>query len=291
MDTPGSRGFASALADASTDTALRAVLVAAYRPTRAAEQDLNHEEHRAVDDVARAWHVTRGWPVVAGGAADALGSAIDATRGPAYRAPALACARRRVVADKLVERVEHELEWTAAMAVHQMIYRNRGELPQGERDLIQDGVALERRLAELRCMDVETRVGIAQNLDRAARTDLEAWCRRRRTDADANPDTVDAIRASELRQIRRTRRMMGLVGGRTRIAAARRSTSRARHREPHRPRGRRAGASSSTSSADPGDGADSDPEGPPPPQLRLWRHPVHGACTPSLLRVLVGGRA
>lgn len=29
----------------------------------------------------------------------------------------------------------------------------------------------------------------------------------------------------------------------------------------------------------------------PAPELRLWRHPVYGACTPNLLRVLVGGRA
>lgn len=61
-----------------------------------------------------------------------------------------------------------------------------------------------------------------------------------------------------------------------------------------RPRGtgarpaRRAAASSSTSSCDPGD---SDPDSSEPPELRLWRHPCFGLCSPALLRLLVRAQA
>lgn len=63
---------------------------------------------------------------------------------------------------------------------------------------------------------------------------------------------------------------------------------RPRSRE-HRAIGRRrSGASSTSSGADPGDGSSDDGPSHPPPELHLWRHSRWGACSPSLLRVLVG---
>lgn len=58
----------------------------------------------------------------------------------------------------------------------------------------------------------------------------------------------------------------------------------ARPRGSGRPRVRRTAASSTTSSADP-------PGESEPAALTLWRHPRWGACTPSLLRVLVREQA
>lgn len=61
------------------------------------------------------------------------------------------------------------------------------------------------------------------------------------------------------------------------------STARVPRRSGTRPAGhRRTAASSSSSGADPGD-----PEPAPPSELRLWRHPRYGACSTSLLRVLL----
>lgn len=58
---------------------------------------------------------------------------------------------------------------------------------------------------------------------------------------------------------------------------------RPRRRGAGHPRRRRSSSSSRTSSADPG----AEPAEPPPPELRLWRHPHYGACSAGLLHVLL----
>jgi hypothetical protein len=57
-------------------------------------------------------------------------------------------------------------------------------------------------------------------------------------------------------------------------------------RESGRPRARRSRASATRSSARSGDSGSDDGE-PEPPRLRLWRHERFGACSPSLLRLLL----
>jgi hypothetical protein len=64
----------------------------------------------------------------------------------------------------------------------------------------------------------------------------------------------------------------------------------ARRRTGTRARGRRAAPARRTS-ASRGSPDGDDGSGPPPPELRLWRHPRFGSATPNLLRLLVRAQA